>query len=29
LGNGLATRGLSCYSACNFDPLNWGIGVQK
>ena len=19
---------LACYSACNFDPLNWGIGVQ-
>jgi hypothetical protein len=21
-------RPQSCYSACNFDPLNWGIGVQ-
>jgi len=19
---------IQCYSACNFDPLNWGIGVQ-
>jgi hypothetical protein len=19
----------SCYSACNFDPLSWGIGVQN
>jgi hypothetical protein len=18
-----------CYSACNFDPLSWGIGVQN
>ena len=20
---------FSCYSACNFDPLSWGIGVQN
>ena len=20
---------LDCYSACNFDPLSWGIGVQN
>ena len=20
---------LKCYSACNFDPLSWGIGVQN
>jgi WD40 repeat protein len=20
---------LWCYSACNFDPLSWGIGVQN
>ena len=19
----------ACYSACNFDPLSWGIGVQN
>jgi uncharacterized protein len=19
----------SCHSACNFDPLSWGIGVQN
>ena len=38
---GTGTRGFSasddpalavcvlCYSACNFDPLSWGIGVQN
>jgi two-component sensor histidine kinase len=20
---------IECYSACNFDPLSWGIGVQN
>ena len=20
---------VDCYSACNFDPLSWGIGVQN
>jgi hypothetical protein len=24
-----ATPRLECYSACNFDPLNRGIGVQN
>jgi hypothetical protein len=22
-------EGIKCYSACNFDPLSWGIGVQN
>jgi TPR repeat protein len=22
-------RAADCYSACNFDPLSWGIGVQN
>ena len=22
-------RKIVCYSACNFDPLSWGIGVQN
>jgi hypothetical protein len=22
-------HGHLCYSACNFDPLSWGIGVQN
>jgi hypothetical protein len=21
--------GNACYSACNFDPPSWGIGVQN
>jgi hypothetical protein len=26
----LEKLGMSeCYSACNFDPLSWGIGVQN
>ncbi len=25
---GGAIVNVACYSACNFDPLNWGIGVQ-
>ena len=24
-----ALQGFECYSACNFDPLSWGIGVQN
>jgi hypothetical protein len=24
-----AVGGGECYSACNFDPLSWGIGVQN
>jgi RNA-directed DNA polymerase len=24
-----AYRAIDCYSACNFDPLSRGIGVQK
>jgi hypothetical protein len=31
-GEGPGLRGelqvMNCYSACNFDPLSWGIGVQ-
>jgi len=25
----MAQRTSTCYSACNFDPLSWGIGVQN
>ena len=25
----LTAQSQECYSACNFDPLSWGIGVQN
>jgi hypothetical protein len=25
----LVAEKLKCYSACNIDPLSWGIGVQN
>ena len=28
-GAGFYEKGLECVSACNFDPLSWGIGVQN
>jgi Helix-turn-helix domain len=26
---GRSVRYRECHSACNFDPLSWGIGVQN
>lgn len=25
----MPAKANSCYSACNFDPLSWGMGVQN